>query len=70
MARFLQKWGAGVVKAKRVEELRGLLVGWKVRAEGATDFNLSDREKEAMRTASKGVEDAIVALASMRDLNG
>lgn len=65
MARFAEKWGQHAVKDKRLEELKGLLVGWKVRAEGAADFNLSDKEREVLKTAAESVANALTALGSL-----
>lgn len=62
MARFIERFGQQMQKAKRLEELKGLLEGWKLRAEGAEDFAMSDTEKVALKTAAKAVESAISAL--------
>ena len=62
MARFIERFGQEMQKAKRLGELKGLLEGWKLRAEGAEDFNMSDNEKVALKTAAQAVESAISAL--------
>ena len=67
MARFAEKWGQQAVKEKRIEELRGLLLGWQMRAEGASGFTLSDQEKEVLKTAGEAVTKALTALGSLKN---
>jgi hypothetical protein len=67
MSRFAEKWGRQAVKEKRLEELKGLLLGWQMRAEGAVDFNLTDSEKTAVKTAEEAVRKALTALASLKN---
>ena len=59
MGRFIKKWGQKVVKERRWDELKGLLEGWQIRAEGASDLELTDEEKESLKSAAKMVKSAL-----------
>jgi hypothetical protein len=65
MARFAEKFGQAAIKDKRMEELKGLLLGWQMRAEGAADFTMSDKEREVLKTAGAAVGTALTALGSL-----
>lgn len=67
MARFAEKFGQTAIKDKRMEELRGLLLGWQMRAEGATGFTLTDKERLVLKTAAAGVSSALEALGSLKN---
>ena len=65
MARFAEKFGQTAIKDKRMEELRGLLLGWQMRAEGASGFTLTEKEQLVLKTARAGVIQALAALGSL-----
>ena len=68
MARFAQKFGLQQIKEKRIEELKGLLLGWQMRAEGATDFTLTDQETAALKTAQGAIGTALTALGTLKNV--
>lgn len=65
MARFAERFGQRQVKEKRLEELRGLLHGWQMRAEGATDLGLSEKEQQVLKEAMANISTALTALGSL-----